>query len=78
MSLAYGREVEVSQNWEKLHKELKEKVLKLRRKFCQAKAADQFCWDLKNILKKKAPQTGELIESFRNPKGEKGYRLKER
>jgi septation ring formation regulator EzrA len=33
MSLAYTREVEVSQNWEKLHKELKEKYDELEKNY---------------------------------------------
>lgn len=33
MSLAYSREVEVSQNWEKLHKELKEKYDELEKNY---------------------------------------------
>jgi hypothetical protein len=33
MSLAYGREVEVSQNWEKLHKELTVKYIELEKKY---------------------------------------------
>lgn len=33
MSLAYGREVEVSQNWEKLHKELKAKYDELEKNY---------------------------------------------
>jgi hypothetical protein len=33
MSLAYGREVELSQNWEKLHKELTVKYIELEKKY---------------------------------------------
>jgi len=33
MSLAYTREVEVSQNWEKLHKELTVKYIELEKKY---------------------------------------------
>ena len=37
MSLAYSREVEVSQNWEKLHKELKLKYESLEKKYDELK-----------------------------------------
>jgi len=37
MSLAYTREVEVSQNWEKLHKELKLKYESLEKKYDELK-----------------------------------------
>ena len=37
MSLAYTREVEVSQNWEKLHKELKEKYDELEKNYEELK-----------------------------------------
>jgi hypothetical protein len=54
MSLAYTREVEVSQNWEKLHKELKEKYDALEKNHeALQRDHDALKKDYENFKKKK-------------------------